>query len=134
VDRDIFEKIWWDGTELLIYEKGLQSNNKATAGDYIELKGKSTFEYKMPKIMPGRYQLIIRADAYGNENATIQVRIDGKRMGGNINLISGGRSTNPFASFNLGIIEFTRYEGHLLETSSLIPGSMKLDYVRFSPE
>ena len=84
--------------------------------------------------MPGRYQVIIRADAHGNENATIQVRIDGKRIGGNINLTSGGNNNNPFSEFTLGIIEFTSYEGHLLETSALIPGTMKLDYVRFTPE
>lgn len=134
VDPDVFELLSWDGTERLIYEKGTQSNNRARSGDYIELMGKSTFAYSMPKIMPGRYNVIIRADAFGNENATIQVRIDGKRMGGNINLTSGGNSSNPFSDFSLGIIEFPSYEGHLFETSALIPGSMKLDYVRFTPE
>jgi len=134
VDKELFELIGWDGTEALIYEKGSQSNNRARSGDYIELKGKTTFEYSMPKIMPGRYSVIIRADAYGNDNATIQVRIDGKRVGGNINLTSGGNNTNPFSEFTLGIIEFTSYQGHLFETNALIPGSMKLDYVRFTPE
>jgi uncharacterized surface protein with fasciclin (FAS1) repeats len=134
VDPDIFELISWDGTERLIYEKGTQANNRARSGDYIELEGKSTFAYNMPKIMPGRYQVRIRAHANDNQNATIQVRIDGKRIGGNVNLTSGGNSANPFSEFTLGIIEFTSYEGHLLETSALIPGSMKLDYVRFIPE
>jgi hypothetical protein len=84
--------------------------------------------------MPGRNLVEIKTNAYGNENATIQVRIDGKRLGGNINLTSGGTSANPFSIFSIGIIEFTRYEGHLLEVKSLIPGVMLLDMIRFTPE
>ena len=134
VDHDLLELIRWEGPESLIYVKGSSSDNNAYSRDYIDLTGSFDFEYDMPKIMPGRYTVEIRTDAYGNENATIQVRIDGKRMGGNINLTSGGSSANPFSNFTLGIIEFTRYEGHLLEVNSLIPGVMLLDMIRFTPE
>ncbi len=134
VDPDLFELIWWGGTERLIYIKGSGSDNSAHSRDYIELEEKFDFSYIMPKIMPGRYQVQIRADAFGQENATIQVRVDGKRMGGNINLTSGGNGNNPFNIFNIGIIEFASYDEHLLEVSSLIPGIMRLDYVRFVPE
>jgi len=134
VDHDLLELIRWEGPESLVYVKGSSSDNNAWNKDYIDLKGSFDFEYDMPKIMPGRYLVEIRADAYGKENATIQVRIDGKRMGGNINLTSGGNSANPFSNFSIGIIEFTRYEGHLLEVNSLIPGVMLLDMIRFTPE
>lgn len=134
VDHNLLELIRWEGPESLIYVKGSSSDNNAHNRDYIVLTGSFDFEYDMPKIMPGRYLVEIKADAYGNENATIQVRIDGKRMGGNINLTRGGNSNNSFFPFSIGIIEFTRYEGHLLEVNSLIPGVMKLDMVRFTPE
>ena len=134
VDHDLLELIRWEGPESLIYVKGSNSDNNAHNSDYIDLKGSFYFEYDMPKIMPGRYLVEIKTDAYGNENATIQVRIDGKRMGGNINLTSGGSSANPFSVFSLGIIEFTSYKGHLLEVKSLIPGVMLLDMIRFTPE
>lgn len=134
VDPNLFELIWWGGTERLVYVKGSQNDNTASQRDYIELKGNFDFSYTMPKIMPGRYLVEIRADAYGNENATIQVRIDDKRMGGNINLTSGGSSNAPFQVFSIGIIEFPSYKGHLLEVNSLIPGTMKLDFIRFIPE
>ena len=134
VDHDQLELIRWDGPERLLYVKGSSSDNRAWNNDYIELDGNFDFEYDMPKIMPGRYLVEIRTDAYGGDNATIQVWIDGKRMGGNINLVSGGNNNNPYNLFGLGIIEFTSYEGHLLKVSSLIPGIMRLDGIRFTPE
>ena len=134
VDHDLLEVIRWNGPESLVYVKGSNSDNNAHNRDYIDLRGSFDFEYDMPKIMPGRYMVEIKTNAYGNENATIQVRIDGKRLGGNINLTSGGTSANPFSIFSIGIIEFTRYEGHLLEVKSLIPGVMLLDMIRFTPE
>lgn len=134
VDPNLFELIWWGGTEKLTYLKGADDDNTANQRDYIELEGIFDFSYNMPKIMPGRYLVEIRANAYSGENATIQVQIDGKRMGGNINLTSGGTATAPFQVFGVGSIEFPSYEGHLLEINSLIPGNMKFDFVRFTPE
>jgi hypothetical protein len=90
--------------------------------------------YTMPEILPGRYRVAIKADANGQNNATIQVKIDGKRMGGNINLISGGTPANPFHPVDIGILEFTRYKEHLVEINSLIPGILRWDFVRFTPE
>ena len=84
--------------------------------------------------MPGKYQVELRVDAYNSNNATIRVWVDGKRIGGNLNLTSGGTSSNPYEEYIIGIAEFTSYEEHLLEINSLIPGIMRLDYVRFIPE
>jgi len=134
VEPEQFEKLWWDGTELLIYEKGTQAENKASSGDYFELNGNFDFTYTIPKIMPGRYQFDLRADGKGNNNATIQVWIDGKRLGGNTDLTSGGNSNNPWATYSMGILEFSSYKEHLLEISTLIPGIMRLDWVGFNPE
>jgi len=134
VDPNLFELIWWEGPEELIYVKGSGSDNSANQRDYIELEGFFRFSYTMPKIMPGRYEVEIRTDALGGNNATIQVKIDRKRMGGNVNLTSGGNNNNPYHNFGIGILEFTRYEEHIIEINTLIPGIMKLDYIRFIPE
>ena len=134
VDPDLLELIWWDGPEALVYVKGSGSDNSASQRDYIELFGNFDFSYRMPKIMPGRYAVELRMEAYGGNNATIQVHLDDRRMGGNINLTSGGNSNNPYEIFTVGIIEVTRYEEHLLEINSLIPGQMRMDWIRFVPE
>ena len=133
VDQKLFELIWWSGSESLIYFKG-SGSERASNDDYIQLDDNFKFSYVIPKIMPGKYQVELQADAYNSNNATIRVWIDGKRIGGNLNLTSGGRSTNPYEEFTIGIAEFTSYEEHILEISSLIPGIMRLDYVRFIPE
>jgi len=134
VDHDLLELLRWDGPEELVYVKSASADDNSWSDDYIELDGSFTFEYDMPKIMPGRYQVQIRCDAYGRDNATIRVFIDDKRMGGNLNLTSGGSSTNVFEWFGIGIIEFTKYEAHTLMINSLIPGKMALDIIRFTPE
>lgn len=134
VDHDLLELLRWDGPEKMTYVRSAAADDNSFGDDYIELEESFNFEYDMPKIMPGRYQVEIRADGYGGNNATIQVRIDDKRMGGNINLTSGGSSTAVFAWFGIGIIEFTKYEGHTLKVNSLIPGKMSLDLIRFTPE
>jgi len=134
VDQDLFEYIWWGGTEYLYYVKGSESDNTALQRDFIGLYGQFEFSYLMPKIMPGRYSVQLRLHALGEDNATIQVHLDGRRMGGNISLTSGGNNNNPLAIFTVGIIEVTRYEEHLLEINSLIPGLMIMDWVRFVPE
>jgi uncharacterized surface protein with fasciclin (FAS1) repeats len=134
VDPDLLEMIWWEGPEKLDYVKESEDDNNAMNGDYIELNGNFKIEYTMPEVLPGRYQVVLNTDANGQDNATIQVRIDGKRVGGNINLTIGGNDNNPFHQFNIGIMEFTRYEEHLIRINSLIPGNMKWDYVKFEPE
>jgi len=105
VDHNLLEILRWEGPEELIYVKSSAADDNAWGDDYITLDESFTFEYDMPKIMPGRYLVEIRCDAYGQDNATIQVRIDDKRMGGNIDLTSGGNSINSFAWFGIGIIE-----------------------------
>ena len=134
VEPEQFEKLWWDGTELLIYENGTQAENQASDGDYFELHGNFDFSYIIPKIMPGRYLFYLRTDRVRDGNATIQVWVDGKRMGGNTDLTSGGNANNPWVAFSMGILEFASYEEHLLEISTLIPGTVRLDYVSFDPE
>ena len=134
VDPDLLEKLWWEGPEVMVYVKGNEGANKANRNDYLELQGLFRITYVIPKILPGRYRAEIRTDAIGYDNATINVKIDGKGMGGNIDLTTGGTSANPFQYSNIGIVEFTRFETHLIEISSLIPGTLQWDLVRFTPE
>ena len=139
VDPGFLEYIWWEGPEKLEYVKESRGDNNALNNDYLEIDGNFKIEYTIPEILPGRYRVMLRTElglsnVFGEDNATIQVHIDGKRVGGNINLAVGGTSNNPFLEFEIGIMEFTRYEQHLIRINSLIPGNMKWDYILFKPE
>ena len=72
----------------------------------------------------------IKSEASNNENATIQVYLDGKRMGSSFDLTAGG---NPYDNFLVGNIEFLVYETHVVKVSALLPGKFFWDYVQFVP-
>jgi hypothetical protein len=133
VDPDVLDYISWSGPENITYIKGSAGSNSANNLDYIEIDDNFKFSYRIPKIIPGQYNVLIRFDAYNENNATIRVYLDNSKIGGNISLTGGGSSNNPFKLFSIGAVEFTENTEHLLEINSLIPGMMKIDYVQFTP-
>jgi hypothetical protein len=132
-DQERFEVLSWTGPEYITYVKSSSSSERANSNDYILIQGDFTIRYEIPKILPGKYNMSIRTNAYSNSNATIQVSLDGKRTGGNLDLVAGGNSNNPYAEFNIGVVEFSVYSEHTIEITSLIAGNLIWDYVRFEP-
>jgi hypothetical protein len=63
----------------------------------------------------------------------VEVTIDGKSLGGLIDLTTGGTPDNPFTQIELGTMNFLKYEEHTVEVRSLIPGRFLWDYIRFEP-
>ena len=131
-DEALFKFISWDGPDQIIYYKS-SSGNGALRNDYLEIAGDFIIDYKIPKVLSGSYSTQLRAEATITRNATIEIFLDGKKMGSNYNLTSGGTAQNPYKTFQLGLVEFTRYEEHTISVQSLIPGEFKWDFVRFSP-
>jgi hypothetical protein len=129
-DSRKFEVIQWENVDFIQYVKSVTNLPGVLNNDYIEIVGEFTFLYDIPKILPGNYQLRIRASGGFYKNAFIQVFLDGKRVGGNIDLTSG---TNTFRVFNIGQIGFENYEKHQLKIQTLIPGRLQLDAVIFQP-
>lgn len=132
-DQENFSIISWEGVDELVYfnsSTGIQAN----ANDYLRIEGDFTLTYAIPKILPGTYQVIFRANAFGDDHAVVQLYIDGNKTGGNMNLTSSGNSSgNPYNNFNQNTVEFTEYERHTIEVRSLIPGIMMWDFIRFEP-
>ena len=97
------------------------------------IDGDFEINYRIPKIMMGKYAVRMRANRNSPENATIQVFIDGKKVGGNINLTLGGSSSNPYdgGPFTLGNIEFSNTQRHTVTVRSLIPGRFIWDLIQF---
>lgn len=137
-EQDELEVISWSGPKEILYFKA-SGSEPAANNDYLEIEGNFVINYTMPKILPGRYTLYLRANGYNrsNEHATIIVYIDGKRMSGNFDLNIGGTGTDPYAinnnwrGYKIGLVEFTKYTKHTITVESLIPGKFIWDQVSF---
>jgi len=129
-DQSFMEVLSWFGPEYITYVKS-SSSIPANNNDFIALDGNFTIEYIIPKILPGKYRIQLRADSRSNDNANIQVAFDGKKLGSSYDLTSGG---NPFKVFTVGIVEFQNYETHKITINSLLPGRFLWDFIRFTPE
>lgn len=131
-DSSALSVISYSGTDLF-FIKEADEEHPAWDSDYLLMNGDFIINYDIPKIIQGKYVVFIGAEAFSESNAIVEVFIDGKNMGGLIDLKSGGSSNNPFARVELGTIDFTRYEGHRIQIRSLIPGRFLWDYLRFEP-
>ena len=122
----------WSGTDLYFIETG-DPEHAAWGGDYLYLNGDFTITYQIPKIVQGIYTVFLRAETVDQANALVEVAIDGKKIGGLVDLSSGGNSNAPFEMRELGTINFVKYSGHRIEIKSLIPGKFSWDLIRFEP-
>jgi uncharacterized surface protein with fasciclin (FAS1) repeats len=127
-DPEKFEKINWQGVKQIKYVK-LATTSEFNNDDYIEIEGEFSITYEIPKILPGAYKLQITANASYYNNAFIQVFLDDKRVGGNINLTSG----QSYYTYDINQISLVNYEKHLLRIQTLIPGRFTWDCVIFKP-
>jgi uncharacterized surface protein with fasciclin (FAS1) repeats len=131
-DTSALNTIHWKGADLTFVEAG-PNVISAWGGDYLILEGDFTISYTIPKLVQGNYTVLLGADSFNARNSLIQVYIDGKSMGGLIDLSTGGTSDNPFQQIELGTINFLKYDSHTIEIKSLIPGRFAWDYIRFEP-
>jgi uncharacterized surface protein with fasciclin (FAS1) repeats len=130
-DSSALQVIKYSGTDLFFIES--EQSNPAWSHDYLFMDGDFTISYTIPKVVQGIYTVYLGADAFSPLNALVEVFIDGKKLGGLIDLATGGSSSNPFAKIELGTINFLKYEQHVVEIQSLIPGRFAWDYIRFEP-
>jgi len=124
--------IKWSGVDLFFTEKG-DENTSARGNDYFEMTGDFRISYELPPIVQGRYRVYLGAEAFNSRNALVEVYLDGKKISNIVDLTTGGSSNSPFNGKLLAAIELTKYESHVIEVVSLIPGRFLWDYVRFEP-
>ncbi|MBN2611237.1 MAG: fasciclin domain-containing protein [Bacteroidales bacterium] len=131
-DPTALQVVKWTGPDLIFVETG-NNESPAWSADYLYLNGDFTISYTIPKIVQGNYTVLLYADAFYYLNALIEVYIDGKKVGGLVDLTTGGSSSNPFFEFEIGSVNFLKYEAHTVEIRSRIPGIFIWDYIRFEP-
>ena len=129
-NTDSYEVLSWSGPESIWYYSS-GSDIPANSNDYLYVSGNFTISYTVPKMLPGKYTVQLKTESDNSNNATIQVYVDGKRMGGSFDLTSGG---NPYNVFTVGSVEFFDYDQHQVSLESLLPGELIWDFVRFIPE
>jgi len=131
-DPKVINNVTWSGSKLY-YVENLGTSEQAESKDYLQIDGDFTITYQLPKIIQGKYNVIFKADAYSKANAVVEVSIDGNKLGGLIDLTTGGASYNPYSSVNIGAVDFKKYGTHTVQVKSLIPGLLKWDLIRFEP-
>lgn len=133
-DHDLLSSITWTGgDDQIIFVRSEDESNTAWNHDYIIIEGEFTISFTTPKIVQGDYDLKIRAHAFDSENALVEVLFDGVKVGGLLDLTTGGNSSNPYVEFDLGTVSLLNYESHVITVQSLIPGVFNWDCVHFEP-
>lgn len=130
-EKSLFN-VTWKGADLFFVEYGDQQTS-AWGNDYLQIEGDFVISYKIPRIVQGKYEVFLGAEAFNSKNALVEVFIDGKKVSGLVDLSRGGTSNNPFQKIKLGTIDFKKYESHIVEVKPLIPGRFLWDYIRFEP-
>jgi hypothetical protein len=131
-DENALRFIKWSGADLFFVYLGDQQSS-AWGNAYLEMNGDFVISYQVPRIVQGRYRVLFRAERFNLQNALVEVFIDGKKIGGVVDLTTGGSSNSPFNSVELGAVDFKRYSTHTVEVRSLIPGRFLWNFIRFEP-
>ncbi len=131
-DPKALKSIKWSGADLFFVDLGDQESS-AWSNDYLEMDGDFQITFETPKIVQGKYTAFLGAEQFNAQNALVEVYIDGKKVGGLIDLTTGGSSDYPFRKIKLGTIDFKKYSNHTVEIRPLIPGRFLWDYIRFEP-
>jgi uncharacterized surface protein with fasciclin (FAS1) repeats len=131
-DESALSVVKFSGDDLYYVKRG-QGETNAWSLDYLMINGDFSISYTVPKIVQGRYRVLLRANRFNQENAVVEVFIDGVKIGGLMDLSTGGNANNPFQTSLVGTIEFTRYDNHVVTVTALIPGNFQWDVIRFEP-
>jgi uncharacterized surface protein with fasciclin (FAS1) repeats len=133
-DPELLNNIEYTGSDLsyeIIKEAAGENITNAWNNDYLILEGDFVIKYTTPQIVSGRYTVFLGAEAFNSENALVEVFIDGKKIGGLVDLTAIGSEDNPFQQIRLGNVDFKSYARHTVEIRPLIPGRFLWDNIRF---
>lgn len=130
-DTDLLNRLDWSGVDLSWVQMGEESN--AWSDNYLSIEGDFDISFETDPIVQGKYIVWLRAESFNDQNAVVEVFVDGKKVGGITDLTTGGTSANPFQTIELGTISFNQYTNHIVEVRPLIPGRFLWDFIQFEP-
>ena len=138
-NHDLLNTVTWSDSKLT-FVKSQDATERAWSQDYLQIEGDFTITYNVPKIIQGKYDVIIHvgadyADARNPNKISafplVELSIDGNKLGGIIDLTKGGSATDPYVYYKVGTIDFKNYAGHAIQVKSLIPGKFVWDFISF---
>jgi uncharacterized surface protein with fasciclin (FAS1) repeats len=133
LDEDMnLSAVQWTGADLYFVNLG-DEESSAWNSDYLQIDGDFEISYQISPIIQGKYNMFLGAERYNSENAVVEIFVDGNKVGGFLDLTSGGSANNPFQRVLVGTVVFNSYRSHNIEIKSLIPGRFLWDYIRFEP-
>lgn len=134
-DHTSMKYITWSGAELYYLRLSDNYSTKCSKADCLEIFGDFTISYQMPKIIQGKYNVILCAYGSFAENAIVEMSIDGNKIGASVDLTknSGGWEKYPFFDYNVGVVDLKKYDTHVVQVKTLIPGVFVWDFIRFEP-
>ncbi len=124
---------WTGGNDQLLFVQTDDETNTAWNLNYLVMEGDFSISYTLPPIVQGNYELSIRAHAFSSDNALVEIFFDGVKIGGLVDLTTGGTAQAPYIEVELGTVSIVSYESHVVTVKSLIPGFFNWDVVRFEP-
>jgi hypothetical protein len=130
-DHTLMKYVTWSGAKLWYIKS--TSDWKSDDNDYLMIYGDFTISYQTPKIIQGKYNVILQAHGNSDANAVVELSIDGNKLGATIDMTTGGSSDWPFYQYRVGVVDFKKYDTHVVQIKTLIPGILKWDYIRFEP-
>ena len=131
-DSSVLKTVKFSGADLF-FVSDPDFYGSGSYGDYLLINGDFTISYSVPKIVQGLYTVWLSTNVFNTQNAIVEVSIDGKKMGGLVDLTTGGSADWSIREVNLGQINFVKYAEHTIQIKALIPGFFLWDYIRFEP-
>jgi len=131
-NEKLMTNVKWTGSKLY-YVKSFDESERAWSKDFLQIDGDFTISYQVPKIIQGKYNVFLGADAFNVANALVEMYVDDTKFGGLIDLTKGGNSSWPYVQYKVGTIDFKKYSSHTITIKSLVPGRFRWDYIRFEP-
>lgn len=137
-DSTVLSQIKYTGADLsYVLMTAEEAPGALWSDDYINLDGDFTVSFTTNKMVQGDYTVFFQADFFNSDNAVIEIFIDGKAVGGTVDLANDpdvtGTADAPFGQKELGTISFVKYQAHTITIRTLIPGNFSWDYIRFEP-
>lgn len=134
-ELDELSKFTVTGNRYLSYRYGPSHNiaSYASGYNYWRTYGNFSVTYTTPRVLAGTYYIALGLNAYESANATVEIYVDGEKVGTTIDLSAndGVESDDPFVEFAAGIMSFDDYSTHDITIKSITSGYLYWDYVKF---
>jgi Secreted and surface protein containing fasciclin-like repeats len=132
-DSTRLHRVKYDGGELT-FVTGYAISNYTI--NFLEITGNFSISYRIPKILPGVYNVNLSVGRGDSRNAVVQLYIDGIEVGRqqDLTVIPQNYSSFGFSNtFPIGTVRFFTYGEHVVSLKAFVPGRLQWNRINFTP-